>query len=202
MTNNCKQCEKEFATTSSRIREGKGKFCSKTCYTNYQHHQDIANIINHHCIVCSKGMRLTPYLRKMNRNCCSIKCQHELQKERVARTCLTCKKKFECVPSGNKVFCSRKCKENKLRRELTCEYCHKKFVATIRQRGHGKKHYFCSNKCKFIWCQGKPHPKMSEWLAKNISNGTFHPHSKNYKQGYIINKSCCICPVILPNAGM
>ena len=189
MTIKCKLCRHEFQTTPSRIKDGKGKFCSKNCYTNYRHKQDIGNIINHHCIVCGKGMRLTPYLIRMKSKYCSIKCQHELQKKRVSRKCITCQYEFITVPSGNKKFCSKKCKEDHLKRELTCDECHKIFSAPIRLRAIGNKHYFCSNNCKFKWCKGKPHPKMSEWLAINISNGTFHPHAKNYKQGYIINKS-------------
>ena len=81
MTIKCKQCGAEFHTTPSRIKNGKGKFCSKVCYTNYQHGQDIANAINHHCVICGKGMHLTPYLRRMNRECCSyganMKCKRK-----------------------------------------------------------------------------------------------------------------------------
>lgn len=186
---NCKKCEKEFNTTLSRIKDGKGKFCSKICYTNHTNEQNIGNIINYHCIVCNKGMHLTPYLVRMNRKCCSIKCQHELQKKNVLRQCIKCEHKFVTHSYGNKKFCGVQCKNNHLKRELECMECHTTFIASIRFRKIGRNNYFCSNRCKFQWCKGKPHPKMSEWLAKNISNGTFHPRSKYYKQGYIINKS-------------
>lgn len=189
MKTNCKQCRRAFTTTLSRIEQGKGKFCSKTCYTLYQNEQGITNIVNHHCVVCHKGMRLTPYLRRMKIKCCSIKCQHELQKKRIHKTCPTCHKKFESRPFERRKFCNKKCKETQFTRELKCEQCYKTFTANVRKRKRKCKYYFCSNKCKFEWSKGKPHPKMSEWMGKNIANGSFIPMAQNYKQGYIINKS-------------
>lgn len=185
----CKKCDGEFTTTKSRISSGKGKFCCKKCYTNYQHSQNISGIKNHNCVICKKEMRLTPYLIRMNTKCCSIKCQHELQKVRVTRICLTCKSEFTVIPSGNKQYCSKKCKEDRFKRELECSQCHKKFIASISIRGRNKLNYFCSNECKFIWGRGKSHPKMSEWMAINIASGNFIPIAQRYAHGYLMNTS-------------
>ena len=188
---NCKYCAQKFETTSFKINVGKGKFCSKKCYTDYlkRNGKIISETINYYCIVCNKGMHLTNYLKRMNIKCCSQKCQHESQKKRVKIICSFCKQEFESTPSGNSKFCSNICKNNSYRRSLECEQCHKKFITCNRKRNPNHNHYFCSNKCKFIWSKGNPHPKMSEWLAINISSGTFIPIAQDYKQGYIINIS-------------
>lgn len=188
MKSNCKQCNMPYSAAPSLIKCGYTKFCSKHCYTNYQHVQNISNIINHNCIVCNKGMRLTPYLIRMKRKCCSIKCQHELQKKRMVRICQTCNIEFKSNPRVNKKFCSKKCRNDQSKRELTCEQCKTTFIAINKTRNPKTKYQFCSNKCKFIWGRGKAHPKMSEWMATHISDGTFHNHG-NYKQGFIKNKS-------------
>ena len=33
---NCQQCNKEFSVWTARVKAGKGKFCSKDCYTKWQ----------------------------------------------------------------------------------------------------------------------------------------------------------------------
>jgi len=70
----CPVCEKEFKTYPSRIKGGRGKFCSKECYqkaaiTNppkFVPHSDICEICGHSFIK-----------NRMNRQFCSDKCEHK-----------------------------------------------------------------------------------------------------------------------------
>ena len=192
---NCKTCSKEFYTIESKIKAGKGLYCCKQCYTDYKNLNGIKNLITDHCIICGKGIHLTEYLREIGRKCCSRKCSGILQTRRNTRTtsCKFCKKELKTKISEIKIFCNWECRRDFLDASKTtyiCECCNKSFRANKRERRNNRKHYFCSNTCKFTWHNGKPHPAMSEWLAENISNGNFIPrHQSYYIQGYLLNTS-------------
>jgi len=75
---NCKYCGEEFYVTKHKIKEGKGLYCCKQCYTDYKNNNSLQKIITDNCVVCGKGIHLTPYLRKIGRKCCSVECQRKL----------------------------------------------------------------------------------------------------------------------------
>jgi hypothetical protein len=68
--NNCLNCNKKFHTILSRIKIGKGKYCSRECW----------KIINFpkvfkKCEICNKEFRIKPMRKKIARFC-SIKCRY------------------------------------------------------------------------------------------------------------------------------
>ena len=64
----CQECNKEFKTISSKVKIGKGKFCSRKCFYNNR-----KNGVNKECLLCGKS-----YYIKQSRinksNFCSSRC--------------------------------------------------------------------------------------------------------------------------------
>ena len=185
----CKNCSKHFFVKKTILNRGKGKFCCKNCYTEHSNKLNIGSIINGYCKICGKGFHFTPYLIQTNKQFCSNQCFSKSLEKKITKNCINCNSLFTDLPHSNQKHCSRKCFETKYLIEYKCENCGVSFNANKKIRNPIKSHHFCSNKCKFSWCKGKPHPKMSEWMAINIANGNFEPFAGNYyTQGYYISK--------------
>lgn len=82
----CKQCDSFFSTIPERIKQGKGKFCSKSCYTHWQEENTNGDKnpswkgggVLVKCEICGKGFRIKPAIHKEgSRKCCSVKCKSE-----------------------------------------------------------------------------------------------------------------------------
>jgi 5-methylcytosine-specific restriction endonuclease McrA len=81
---NCLICGKEIGVFPSRIKEGKGKFCSVKCYAEWQSKNRMGQKaynwrggkVKKECIVCGKEFFVIP-ARKDIRLTCSRKCQHK-----------------------------------------------------------------------------------------------------------------------------
>lgn len=68
MTKKCLRCNKDFYTKPSRIKEGKGKYCSVKCYKGEK--------IQKSCLHCGKEFRVPPSLERVNT--CSKSCGKKL----------------------------------------------------------------------------------------------------------------------------
>jgi len=148
----CPTCGKEFETTESRIKEGRGKYCSKECSSN---NREKKKTIYCNCVVC--GKEISYYAsRKYNPKdlCCSHKCAGIKLSKIIKLNCLSCGKEMIATPSdikfGKKKFCSKACHANSRKyTNAICVKCGKHFKAPpIRlMQGMGK---YCSINCYMI----------------------------------------------------
>lgn len=106
MKSNCLTCKKELWTRPSRVKDGRGKYCSKKCgYLG-----TIAKGAKHkaNCVICSKEFKFYP--SNGGGIVCSVACRTEKWKMRSKTTpCLACGKEFRNYPSWERKYCSNKC---------------------------------------------------------------------------------------------
>lgn len=119
----CNICGKEIKTIPARVKDGRGKFCSRQCY--FAHKRTGLHFIN--CLTCGEEFNIYPSRIKNGRKFCSIKCKGVWQSQHtkginssqwrgggVAHTCIICGDKFKvelCTSKKGKVkFCSNKCR--------------------------------------------------------------------------------------------
>ena len=130
----CQICGKEFLTTPSAIKKGRGKFCSKECQGKSQSkHRRLKNnanwkggMVKQKCKICGKVFYVKPSkIKRGGGKFCSRKCQskwrskhlrgefHPSWKPKIERVCQTCGKKFPIhsawVKKGSGKFCSLEC---------------------------------------------------------------------------------------------
>lgn len=67
----CKNCKKVFFIGLNKFNAGKGKYCSKQCYTNYTNKNTVKNILNSSCKNCGQRYHIEP---KQIKKYCSKKC--------------------------------------------------------------------------------------------------------------------------------
>lgn len=122
MIKNCLVCSKEFHTTPSRLKDGKGKYCSKKCgyIAIKQAPYRGVNRITTKCLFCDKSFyTYKAILDKGRDKYCSKRCGYNAQlgkvawnkKEQVSIFCKYCKKEFLVKPFnvGKRKFCSHIC---------------------------------------------------------------------------------------------
>ena len=104
-------CKRNFKVWPSKLKEGKGKYCSRGCANKSMIKREYRN-----CLVCNKEFYNKPSQFKAKPNCykyCSIKCSAIGRSKRVTRFCLVCSNKFEAklrnVKKGHGKYCSKKC---------------------------------------------------------------------------------------------
>jgi len=107
MIKKCLYCHKDFKVFPYKIREGKGKYCSKQCY-----HLDKS--IQVKCLVCGKSFWKTKKLIASGRGkFCSKKCKHLYTPRQKEVSCKYCKKIFMVkmidLERGGGIYCSREC---------------------------------------------------------------------------------------------
>ena len=105
MISKCKNCSKEFITYPSRIKIGKGLFCSKNCWQEYH---DLKLV----CRNCGKEY-LYPKSQSLV-NFCSDRCIESYRaKNKETRSCKICGKNFTTYlqrdKEGRGKFCSSVC---------------------------------------------------------------------------------------------
>jgi hypothetical protein len=108
----CKQCGNEFETIPSRIRNGRGKYCSRKCFHEFTRNKEIR--------VCQKcGNEFEAHLSDIKRGrgkFCSRKCFHESREKKI-RVCQKCGNEFEAhlsdIKRGRGKFCSKSCAQTR-----------------------------------------------------------------------------------------
>ncbi len=135
MTKNCLVCNKEFRTNKSRLKTGRGKFCSKKCKGIWQS-ENITGENNHNwrggktekiCLICNGKFNVSVAQIKgkkgkfCSRKCCDVwrkqniigENHHNWKGGKVKKICSVCNKEFSVKPSqikkGHGRFCSRTC---------------------------------------------------------------------------------------------
>lgn len=166
----CENCGNIFERQRypSSTKNGKTfQFCSVNCA--HAAHRRYPDAI---CPVCSK---LFPKSRDGAMKYCSQDCAHLASQDRVVVTCACCKERFQVKKSrlkrGRSRYCSRRCADTAKEEPEThitkkCLNCKKEFVvlkSQVRLRGGGK---YCSNACRFQYCQGVNSPVWKGGYAK------------------------------------
>ena len=163
VTVTCQECGKEFEVASYIIRQGKGKYCSRTCLGQAQskivreNHPNWKLKNNRICEECGKEF----HSNNKSPRYCSINCKSRYQstynrgvnnptyKGKIKRNCQTCGKEFEVYPSrveyGQGKFCSKECMITRIKKN--CEECGKEFlvIPSLLKMGYGK---YCSRQCQ------------------------------------------------------
>lgn len=182
ITKICLQCSKEFETINSKIKSGRGKYCSKKC-SNFGRRTKVKR----NCLQCSKEFEIhLCYIKSGGGKYCSNKCK----RNKVKKNCLNCNNKFEAYPSeikkgkGHGKYCSRKCSANyiglskRTRVKKNCLQCNKKFeeIPSRLKKGRGK---CCSKKCWYLSNCGKNNYLWRGGIA-------LLPYDLNFTQRYKI----------------
>lgn len=122
----CQQCGKEFKTVPARVKDGRGKFCSRKCYELSKR-----RIETRVCPVCGKTYETTPSDKRQR---CSRECFYESRKTLIISKCETCGKEFEHHKARDARFCSVECHIEQQRIEAdenkdtrTCPVCGREF---------------------------------------------------------------------------
>ena len=111
------------------------------------------------CEYCGKEYYVKRYREKTSRFC-SNNCLNEWQRGRkigewIEQDCLSCGKKFSCLKSKPKKYCSEKCNKERLdtKEKVVCCFCNKEFY--IRKGRYNKikigkqKDIYCSKECSW-----------------------------------------------------
>jgi len=105
----CRGCGAVFTETPGRVREGRGKYCSRACQSGHLR-------VSRTCVTC--GRAFTVLVSKMRREArsgegryCSNECRPGPR--RMDRTCRTCGVVFAAKPSEvtryGGIYCSKAC---------------------------------------------------------------------------------------------
>jgi hypothetical protein len=203
----CQYCNKEFETADYRIRDGKGKFCSKSCYNESMKNRSPKNKIGLEvkCLICGKTFNTIPSRIKEDRGkYCSKECYYISKKgkpspkwSRVKIICQVCGKEFFVNKARSKQakYCSNKCRSNQVK--IICIGCSKEFFVN---KARAKKAKYCSRKCcsndktdKPSWNKGKSwsnehKKKLSKVHLKGISGLTLMQNIACSKGGKCLSK--------------
>lgn len=170
----CNQCGKEFTLPSSRIINGKNKYCSPECSQLSQKEKFIYN-----CDYCGTEIERTKSQYEKSKNhFCSNKCADKFRTEQhtIEKTCIICGKIFKIRKSLEyQMCCSIQCQgkwqsknligenannfnsEIPLKdRKFNCDWCNEETL--VRLYNINNKNHFCSHKC------------LREWLTKHFVN--------------------------------
>ncbi len=162
----CLNCGKEFYVPPYKIREGKGKFCSMKCYSEYLRKTGLRKGENNPswkggkvkkiCLNCGKEFHVKP-ARADKAKFCSLKCYGEWKskyhtgenspnyKGKIKKVCPVCGREFYVYPYQAKTakFCSKECRSRRIIKK--CLNCGKEFEVPYCKKD---KQVFCSLTCK------------------------------------------------------
>jgi len=119
----CEHCGNEFEVWESKLKQSRGKFCSRKCYLEYEEKEKMKV----KCLNCGREFVAFPSeIKKDKGKFCSFDCYCIYVMRRVKVVCPGCGKEFEVRKSeinkavGN--FCSLECYWNYLRSEKGREF--------------------------------------------------------------------------------
>ena len=211
----CKQCGTAFYTKPSRIKAGKGKFCSLECYYEWQRGKPKGERTRFpkECEICGKEFEAYPSkVKKGWDRFCSVSCASKAKVMQAGyslkkrKRCAVCGRIFEYKPSkeknGNPRFCSIECTTEWRRTQrgkqngnwrggkttFICEQCGRKFERYAKRSIFR----FCSRECYFLWKSGE---NCYQW----IGGKSFEPYPPSFNNKFkrMIrerdNYTCAIC---------
>lgn len=144
---NCQFCEREFTTYPSRLKDGRGKFCSRACYAKWQSENKRGENNPHWqggkitfvCEICETEFEVFPSVADWNGSrFCSNACAGKWRSQhlrgsnnprwnggQIAVTCVQCGAEFESpkcwIERGHSKFCSKACEGRWRAENLTGE---------------------------------------------------------------------------------
>jgi len=174
----CLFCGKQFKTIPAKIKDGRGKYCSRTCMAKSRIGTRSANWQGgpekRACRTCGKFFEAPRDKIAVGKGIyCSRECYHESMRNRLEVKCATCGHIFLIFPSRRETakYCSQACRAvairgKPLRPKLihVCKVCGTNF-ATCPSRG---KNEFCSRKCHHKFSRGKNHPSWRGGLTDPV----------------------------------
>lgn len=178
----CTACGKKFHVSPSRVKSGRGRYCSRRCKDKAQRGENAPNWrggpVKRICEVCSKEFYITRAKTMGGKGrfcsnecrCIALSGENHPNWRGTNCACEVCGKEFYMNPAhikrGQGRFCSRKCMGIAYSGEngpcwkgpnCTCEVCGKEFYAKPSwiAKGRGR---FCSHKCRAIAMSGENSP--------------------------------------------
>lgn len=171
MEKSCLFCGKKFEVLESKVKVGKGKYCSRECshkarsvsIRGENHPNWNGGEVQQQCLQCGNEFLVKPsHIKKGGGKYCCKKCADVARigllageknpnfKEKIKRICLNCGKNFEVVPniveSGGGKYCCKNCfyEHSKKNNQIVkkCPICGKDFISYKNQDK-----ICCSNKC-------------------------------------------------------
>lgn len=179
---NCKHCKKVFKIYPSKIKDGRGIYCSKKCSILGK-----TRSITSKCKNCNNPFKIQPSrIRYGWGKFCSDACRLKHQKNSIhLKLCSVCNTKFKVINSNLKKgwdkFCSNKCKyigckkrqKNPFQRSnVLCKQCNVSFNIPNSKIKYGGGKY-CSKQC------------YTQWTTDQLSNGNLQlPYTKSHRGKY------------------
>lgn len=167
---NCGICGEKFLTTPSRIKVGKGKYCSNKC-RHVAKSRSMKGVkcgkVLLTCSHCGAGYKVFPSRVARSRYCSKACFANALAQAQAGSgnhswrgggkrvCCVVCNKEFQVPESKNAKYCSTTCKakaQRKPKARLTCDICGRKFlrfpseVEKSASRGHSGT--YCGVECR------------------------------------------------------
>ncbi len=98
---NCKKCGKEFSTKLSKVKDGRGSYCSKECWSTRGNTKEIP------CAICGKPILVTD---SKTQKYCSYECRNlSMLLPDPYYTCKNCGKRFLNRKRKDQEYCSKEC---------------------------------------------------------------------------------------------
>lgn len=153
VTRNCEVCGKTISKPPSRMKNGKGRFCSMRCRSI-----GIGAKIERVCESCGvKFLAFPCFIKAGQARYCSQQCSNSARKKESKRICRTCGKAFNLKPSRIRkcgLFCSISCaSKNRLGKEAAAwkggisfrPYCDKfnDAIKEVVRNRFGRKCFIC-----------------------------------------------------------
>ena len=180
----CPECNNQFQVPDYLIKIGKGKFCSRECYTKARQSHKYVLEKSHRwkggkskliCETCGKEFEVYPYrVKKTLAKYCSIECRGKAR---------------------SKLIMGENHPNYKEKIEKVCEFCGKeiKVRAGSEKNGRGK---YCS-----VECRGKA--RSEKYVGKNsprwLGGLSFDPYCEKFNENFktrvraFFNNTCLIC---------
>ena len=122
ITATCKHCGTKFQTTTERLIENRGKFCSKECQYAAMSKRQMSGITAI-CQICGKKFPTTPYKLSLGKSkYCGSECKRQAQigvskpkpsPKKILANCMLCGKEFPTtqvrLDDGRGKYCSKQC---------------------------------------------------------------------------------------------
>lgn len=113
----CRICNKKFKIYKHKLKEGRGKYCSRVCFIEstigrsaWNKGKTFNRVISN-CEICNKKINVVKsYRQKMGKRFCSNECRNYFFSQMPQyKNCIVCIKIFKDRMTGNKIYCSKKC---------------------------------------------------------------------------------------------
>lgn len=126
ITATCEQCKQPFSVHPYKIRDGRGKFCSRECYwSNLRQRPTVTNKIAVSCAECGKSFETWPHRVRDGVSYCSRACHYAANRTGKRPVCETCGATFYANPQriskGHGRYCSLPCRDVAKRKEQHTE---------------------------------------------------------------------------------